>query len=55
MIRLMLNILDSILREILFREIAERRMRIFGSIVVLPWLVAFVVLFANDTFELVLT
>jgi hypothetical protein len=52
---LVLSFFDSFFREILFGEIPERRVWVFGSVVVLPWFVAFVVLLADDSLELVLT
>lgn len=55
MIGLMLGVFQLFLRKVLFREVAKRRVWVFGCVVVLPWLIAFVVLFADDAFELVLT
>ena len=55
MIRFMMSFFDSVFWQVLFGEIAERRVWVFGSVVVLPWFVAFVVLLADDTLELVLT
>jgi len=50
----MIDILKLLFREKLLREISKGRVGIFGSILILPRFVGFVILFLQDSFELIL-
>lgn len=39
--------------DVLFGEVAEGRVRVFGRIWVFPWFVGLIVLLSKDVFELV--
>lgn len=53
--RFMLSLFQFFFGDVLFGEISERTMRVFGGIVVFPRFIAFIVLFEEESFELVLT
>ena len=50
-----MNVLKFVFRYVLLGEITKARMRIFGSIVILPRLIGLIGLFVDDALELVLT
>lgn len=54
MARLVSLLREFFFGEVLFREIAERTVRVFGGVVIFPWFVVFVVGPAEESFELVL-
>ena len=53
--RLMRNLLDLLLREVLLGEVSKRTVGVLGSIGVLPWSIGLIALFAEHALELVLT
>jgi hypothetical protein len=46
---------EFLLGDILLREISEGTMRIFGCILIFPWLIRLIVLLAEDASQLVFT